>query len=172
MKFAIVKDHIFGVGFPVGIVDKDSADLLTNLDRTSATRFRSKSFRRSHVQLFIFNLCAVVGFGLIEHGGLLKAFFMLSSLLLIVTISLIRLSILGIADLPESLVDERERFLRGTVFMRSYKYLSFGIGYVLLALMLWGKSITPHQVIVGTIVFLALAIALPSAIIAWTEEDI
>ena len=172
MKVTIVKDYIFGVGFPVGIVDKGTADLFTDIDRNSENKFRSKSFRRGHVQLFILNICAVIGFGFVENGGIFKMMFVASSILLLATISIIRFSILGLADLPNSLVDEREKSLRDSIFMKSYKYLSFSMAYLLAALVLWGESVTNHQIIVGSIVFLAIAVALPSAIIAWTEEDI
>ena len=172
MKFNIVKDYVFGVGFPVGLVDSQTGDLFSAIDRTSAVKFRSKQFRRSHVQLFVFNLMVVAGFGLFGTTHQSNILFICFSLALLLTSSLVRYSILGIADLPSGKLDERERILRGDTFVQAYKYLGFSAIYFLFASVLWGGVITHHNMIVVTILFTASSITLPSAIIAWKQAEI
>ena len=172
MKFTIVKDYVFGIGFPVGIVDKETGDLFSEIDRTSTTKFRSQQYRRSHVQLFIFNLLLVAGFGLIGSSDLANNLFIWLSFALLITSSIVRYSILGMADLPANKLDERERLLRGETLVKSYNYLGFATIFLMLATVLWGGAVTPHHVVVATILFIATSITLPSAIIAWKEEEI
>lgn len=172
MKFTIVKDYVFGIGFPVGIVDKESGDLFSEIDRTSTTKFRSKQYRRGHAQLFVVNLVLVAGFGLFASSKLANNLFIWLSFALLITSSLVRYSIFGMADLPANKLDERERLLRGETLVKSYNYLGFATIYLLLATVIWGGVITPHHVIVATILFIAASVTLPSAIIAWKEEEI
>lgn len=171
-KVHLVKDYIFGVGFPVGIVSGKKNHPNESVDPASDLKFRSKQFRRSHVQLFACNLILVGAVGLFSGGDLTNFLFITLSLSLLITSTLIRYSILGLVDLPIELLDERERLLRAETLATSYKYLGFGAIYVLIALILWGEPLSTHHLIVVAILFSASAITLPSAMIAWKQEVI
>lgn len=172
MKPTIVKDYIFGIGIPIGIAALPKEDFFSTNQENSSIGFRSKKSRRSHVQLFILNLLLVASFGFFGNSSITNTIFIVVSLALLITSSLVRYSVLGLVDLPNSRLDERERILRAEVFVKSYKILGVALIVALLVTALLGVTITSDHVIVLAVLFLASSLTLPSAVIAWEQEDI
>jgi hypothetical protein len=88
----------------------------------------------------------------------------------------LRISVRGIADAPDELLDERQIKIRDTSFRYSY----YGLGYIVVALLLLmnvGPEVQLFQpegndgsYLIISMVFLCAA--LPSMILAWRERDI
>lgn len=89
---------------------------------------------------------------------------------------LLRISVRGIADAPDELLDERQIKIRDT----SFRYAYYGLGYLVLALLLLmnlGPELELFQpegndgsYLIISMMFLCAA--LPSMILAWRERDI
>jgi amino acid transporter len=88
----------------------------------------------------------------------------------------LRISVRGIADAPDELLDERQIKIRDT----SFRYAYYGFGYVVLVLLLL-MNIGPEVKLFQPegndgsyliISMLFLCAALPSMILAWRERDI
>ena len=91
----------------------------------------------------------------------------------------LRISVRGIADAPDELLDERQIKIRDT----SFRYAYYGLGYIVVALLLLmnvGPEVQLFQPegnegndgIYLMISMLFLSAALPSMILAWRERDI
>lgn len=89
---------------------------------------------------------------------------------------LLRISVRGIADAPDELLDERQIKIRDT----SFRYAYYGLGYLVLALLLL-MNIGPELELFqpegndGSYLIISmmfLCAALPSMILAWRERDI
>jgi amino acid transporter len=88
----------------------------------------------------------------------------------------LRISVRGIADAPDELLDERQIKIRDT----SFRYAYYGLGYIVLVLLLLmnlGPEVKLFQpegndgsYLMISMVFLSAA--LPSMILAWRERDI
>jgi amino acid transporter len=88
----------------------------------------------------------------------------------------LRISVRGIADAPDELLDERQIKIRDT----SFRYAYYGLGYIVLVLLLLmnlGPEVKLFQpegndgsYLIISMVFLSAA--LPSMILAWRERDI
>jgi amino acid transporter len=88
----------------------------------------------------------------------------------------LRISVRGIADAPDELLDERQIKIRDT----SFRYAYYGFGYIVLVLLLLmnlGPEVKLFQpegndgsYLIISMVFLSAA--LPSMILAWRERDI
>ena len=88
----------------------------------------------------------------------------------------LRISVRGIADAPDELLDERQIKIRDT----SFRYAYYGFGYIVLVLMLL-MNLGPEVKLFqpegndGSFLFISmmfLCAALPSMILAWRERDI
>jgi hypothetical protein len=88
----------------------------------------------------------------------------------------LRISVRGIADAPDELLDERQIKIRDT----SFRYAYHGLGYIVVALLLLmneGPEVQLFQPegndgIYLMISMLFLSAALPSMVLAWRERDI
>jgi hypothetical protein len=88
----------------------------------------------------------------------------------------LRISVRGIADAPDELLDERQIKIRDT----SFRYAYYGLGYVVLALLLLinlGPEVKMFQpegndgsYLIISMLFLCSS--LPSMVLAWRERDI
>jgi hypothetical protein len=88
----------------------------------------------------------------------------------------LRISVRGIADAPDELLDERQIRIRDT----SFRYAYYGLGYVVLALLLlinFGPEVKMFQpegndgsYLIISMLFLCSS--LPSMVLAWRERDI
>ncbi len=88
----------------------------------------------------------------------------------------LRISVRGIADAPDELLDERQIKIRDT----SFRYAYYGLGYIVVALLLLmnlGPEVKLFQpegndgsYLIISMLFLSAA--LPSMILAWRERDI
>ena len=88
----------------------------------------------------------------------------------------LRISVRGIADAPDELLDERQIKIRDT----SFRYAYYGFGYIVLVLLLlmnFGPEVKLFQpegndgsYLIISMMFLCAA--LPSMILAWRERDI
>ena len=88
----------------------------------------------------------------------------------------LRISVRGIADAPDELLDERQIKIRDT----SFRYAYYGLGYIVVALLLL-MNVGPEMQLFQPegndgsyliISMLFLSAALPSMILAWRERDI
>ncbi len=88
----------------------------------------------------------------------------------------LRISVRGIADAPDELLDERQIKIRDT----SFRYAYYGFGYIVLVLLLlmnFGPEVKLFQPEGNDGSFLMISVmflcaALPSMILAWRERDI
>ena len=89
---------------------------------------------------------------------------------------LLRISVRGIGDAPDELLDERQIKVRDT----SFRYAYYGLGYIVVALLLL-MNVGPEVQLFQPegndgsyliISMLFLSAALPSMILAWRERDI
>ena len=88
----------------------------------------------------------------------------------------LRISVRGIADAPDELLDERQIKIRDT----SFRYAYYGLGYIVVALLLL-MNVGPEMQLFqpegndGSYLMISmvfLCAALPSMILAWRERDI
>ena len=88
----------------------------------------------------------------------------------------LRISVRGIADAPDELLDERQIKIRDT----SFRYAYYGLGYIVVALLLL-MNVGPEVKLFQPegndgsyliISMLFLSASLPSMILAWRERDI
>jgi hypothetical protein len=89
---------------------------------------------------------------------------------------LLRVSVRGIADAPEELLDERQLQVRNSSFRYAY-YLMGYVVLVLLLLMMFGPELRMFQPEGNDGSYLVVALlftwsALPSMLLAWREKDI
>jgi hypothetical protein len=173
----------------LGVTEKGTRALLTD-ENSKFTWLRSQRNRRVVV------LLELLGITLIASGSyfptLTIGVFQLSReadiiiiysvtaiwiiLLTLVAYSLLRISVRGIADAPDELLDERQITIRDTSFR--YAYLSMGyLVIALLVLMFFGPELELFQPEGndGSYLMIAALFAFasaPSMILAWRERDI
>lgn len=113
-----------------------------------------------------------------SQDSLIPLFVLIAVALLIITgFSLLRVSVRGIAEAPDELLDERQRAVRNS----NYRYSYLLLGYVFIAFMLL-LAIAPESRPFSTgeegdagfvyISLLMTAASLPSMVMAWRERDI
>lgn len=165
-----------------GTTKKEIEGLLTN---NGFNWLRSQRNRRFLV------LCHTVLLALVATGSYYKQFkewfggdsliplFVLIAIILLVIsgFSLLRVSVRGIAEAPDELLDERQRAVRNSNYRYSYLFL----GYVVIAFLVVlsvGPETRPFAV--GEegdagLIYISLLFtmaSLPSMVIAWRERDI
>ena len=94
----------------------------------------------------------------------------------LISYSLLRVAVRGIADAPDELLDERQIQIRNTSFRYAYMFMGYLV-LVLLALMFFGPDLQLFQaegndgsyLMIGALFAFASA---PSMILAWRERDI
>lgn len=104
----------------------------------------------------------------------ISAVFVLLSVLL--GYSLLRISVRGIAEAPDELLDERQVMVRNT----SFRYAYYILGYLILALLLLSHlgpelRLFQNDVNDGSYLIIATLFAvssMPSMVLAWRERDI
>ena len=97
-------------------------------------------------------------------------------LLAVTGFSLLRVSVRGIAEAPDELLDERQRSVRNS----NYRYSYLILGYVVIAFMALlaiGTDVRPFGENPGDAGFIYIALlmtmaSLPSMVLAWREKDI
>jgi uncharacterized membrane protein (DUF485 family) len=170
-----------------GVTEKGTRALLTDEN----SKFRWLRSQRNRRILVVTNLLGIVLVGLASYSANLKTDLITSTeaeitifgVWAIVTIvltlgaySFIRIAVRGIADAPDELLDERQVQIRNT----SYRYAYFGMGYVVLAVLLmmfFGPDLQLFHdggndgsyLMIATLFAFAAA---PSMILAWRERDI
>ena len=165
-----------------GSTKKDIEGLLNN-----------KGFKwlRSQRNRRIFVACQVALLALVASGSYYKEFkewfgadspiplfvFIAIFLLTLAGFILLRISVRGIAEAPDELLDERQRAVRNSNYRYSYLFL----GYIILAyivILSLGPETRPFEV--GEqgdagLVYISLiltVVSLPSMVMAWRERDI
>ena len=171
----------------LGVTEKGTRALLTDEN----SKFKWLRFQRNRRVLVILELLGLVLIALGSYYSSIKSSLGLSgeteilwfSLAAIVAImltlgaySLLRISVRGIADAPNELLDERQIQIRDS----SYRLAYLGMGYLILGLfllMFYGPDLRLFEsegndgsflVISSLFVFASL----PSMFIAWREKDI
>ena len=165
-----------------GTTKKDIEGLLNN---KGFTWLRSQRNRR------ILVLCHSVILALVASGSyykqfkewfggdsLIPLFVLIAVVLLTLTgFSLLRVSVRGIAEAPDELLDERQRAIRNSNYRYSYLFL----GYVVIAFLVVlsvGPETRPFAVGLegdAGLVYISLLFtmaSLPSMVMAWRERDI
>jgi Kef-type K+ transport system membrane component KefB len=170
-----------------GVTEKGVKSLLT--DENSKYRWlRSQRNRRVLVSLMVVGLIAVV---MGSYWPTLKANLNLSDGTSVVVYSVtaifvifavlmgylfLRISVRGIGDAPDELLDERQIRVRDT----SFRYAYYAMGYLiagLLILMLSGPELNLFEPDGNDGSFLIIAVlfafsSMPSMVLAWRERDI
>ena len=170
-----------------GVTEKGVKSLLT--DENSKYRWL-RSQRNRRILVFVMSL----GFVLVAMGsywptlktnmnlsdGTAVVIYSVSAIFVILAVLLgyllLRISVRGIADAPNELLDERQIKIRDT----SFRYAYYGFGYIVLVLLLLmnlGPEVKLFQpegndgsYLIISMIFLCAA--LPSMILAWRERDI
>ena len=170
-----------------GVTEKGVKALLT--DENSKYRWL-RSQRNRRILVFVMTL----GFVLVAMGsywptlktnmnladGTAVVIYSVSAIFVIFAVLLgyllLRISVRGIADAPNELLDERQIKIRDT----SFRYAYHGLGYIVLVLLLLmnlGPEVKLFQpegndgsYLIISMLFLSAA--LPSMILAWRERDI
>jgi hypothetical protein len=113
-------------------------------------------------------------------GGIEIAFISVWAIFVVLSVlvgySLLRISVRGIGDAPDELIDERQIAVRNT----SFRYAYYAMGYVVLALfllMFFGPELKLFQAEGNDGSFLMIAAlfayaSMPSMVMAWRERDI
>jgi hypothetical protein len=119
-------------------------------------------------------------FGDTCHGKLLprvqSLVWPIQSMASITGFSLLRVSVRGIAEAPDELLDERQRSVRNS----NYRYSYLILGYIVvgfMALLAVGPDVRPFGENPGDAGFIYIALlmtmaSLPSMVLAWREKDI
>jgi hypothetical protein len=170
-----------------GVTEKGVKSLLN--DESSKFRWlRSQRNRRILVGMMVIGLVAIAlgsywpaikpNLNLSNEAELLTfsivAIFVIFAV--VVGYSFLRISVRGIAEAPDDLLDERQIMVRNT----SFRYAYYGLGYLVLAVMLlmfFGPELQLFQPKGNDGSYLMIATlfafsALPSMILAWREQDI
>ena len=170
-----------------GVTEKGVKSLLT--DENSKFRWlRPQRNRRVLVSLMVVGLIAVamgsywptLKTNLNLSDGTQVVIYSVTAIFVIFAVLMgylfLRISVRGIADAPDELLDERQIKIRDT----SFRYAYYGLGYIVLVLLLLmnlGPEVKLFQPegndgIYLIISMLFLSAALPSMILAWRERDI
>jgi lysylphosphatidylglycerol synthetase-like protein (DUF2156 family) len=113
-----------------------------------------------------------------SQDSLIPLFVLIAVALLIITgFSLLRVSVRGIAEAPDELLDERQRAVRNSNYRYSYLFLGYVVMAFLIVLSI-GPETRPFAV--GEqgdagLVYISLLFtiaSLPSMVMAWREQDI
>ncbi len=170
-----------------GVTEKGVRSLLTN-ENSKFKWLRSQRNRRYLVVLMVLGI-VLVAMG--SYWTSLKAYFNVSSdlgfivfsIIAIFTIiavvggySLLRISVRGIADAPNELLDERQIEVRNDSFRYAYILMGF-VTLLLLLLMNIGPELRLFQAAGNDRNYLLIAAlfaysSLPSMVMAWREGDI
>ena len=146
---------------------------------------------RSQRNRRILVLCHAVLLALVALGSYYKQFkdwfggdsiipllVLIAILLLAITgFSLLRVSVRGIAEAPDELLDERQRAVRNSNYRYSYLFLGY-VFIVFLVILSVGPETRPFAVGLegdAGLVYISLLFtmaSLPSMVIAWRERDI
>jgi len=171
-----------------GVTEKGVKDLLNN-ENSKYRWLRSQKNRRILVFLMALGLIAVAmgsywptlkTGSLILNSGAEIAIYSVTAIFVIFAVLggylLLRISVRGIGDAPNELLDERQIKVRDT----SFRYAYYAMGYVvlgLLLLMLIGPDLQMFQpkgndgsyLVVATLFAFS---SMPSMVLAWRERDI
>lgn len=91
----------------------------------------------------------------------------------VVLLGMLKASTRGVEELPRSVLDERERQVRGEVYARSYRIGVAGLTALLAATVLWGSAdlpVTTGLLTAATVVTFHVAIVLPTLVAAWLAD--
>jgi hypothetical protein len=170
-----------------GVTEKGTRALLTDEN----SKFKWLRSQRNRRVLVILELLGIVLVALASYYPMFRSNLSLSPsveliwvasvaivciMLVLGGYSLLRISVRGIADAPDELLDERQIQIRNT----SFRYAYLAMGYLVIALLLlifFGPDVTLFQaegndgsyLMVATLFAFASA---PSMILAWRERDI
>ena len=165
-----------------GTTKKDIEGLLNN---KGFNWLRSQKNRRIFVLLYA-ALLTLLAFGSyykqfkawFAQDSFIPLFVLIAVVLLILTgFSLLRVSVRGIAEAPDELLDERQRAVRNS----NYRYSYLMLGYVFIAFMLLlalapeSRPFSSGEQGDAGFVYISLlmtAASLPSMVMAWRERDI
>ena len=170
-----------------GVTEKGVKSLLT--DENSKFRWlRPQRNRRVLVSLMVVGLIAVamgsywptLKTNLNLSDGTQVVIYSVTAIFVIFAVLMgylfLRISVRGIADAPDELLDERQIKIRDT----SFRFAYYGLGYIVVALLLL-MNVGPEMQLFQPegndgsyliISMLFLSAALPSMILAWRERDI
>lgn len=172
MKLSVNKSYMLGFGFPIGVQKKESTIKAVENEFLGESRFRSHAFRKGHVQLFILNIIAILAVGFLEKDSISNYLLIALTITLLVTSTLVRYSVSQLPDLPSDFLDERERHLRDETLTVSYKWLTFITAGFMIASAFNNQPISSQNTLVSLIAFSAIALTLPSLIMAWKCKSI
>ena len=165
-----------------GTTKKDIEGLLNN---KGFNWMRTQKNRRIFVVLYVI-LLALLASGSyykqfkawFSQDSLIPLFVLIAVALLIITgFSLLRVSVRGIAEAPDELLDERQRSVRNS----NYRYSYILLGYIFIVFMLLRAISTESRPFSSGeqgdagfvyISLLMTAASLPSMVMAWRERDI
>lgn len=170
-----------------GVTEKGVKSLLTQ-ENSKFTWLRSQRNRRILVSLMAFGLLMVamgsywptLKTNLALSDGAELVVYSVTAIFVIFAVlggyALLRISVRGIADAPDELLDERQVNIRNT----SFRYAYFVMGYVVLALMILmvtGPELKIFQPSGNDGSYLLVAVlfsmsSMPSMVLAWRERDI
>ena len=172
----------------LGVTEKGTRALLTD-ENSKFAWLRSQRNRRVVVLLELLGIALIAsgsylptltigGFQLSREADIIiySVTAILVMLLTLVAYSLLRISVRGIADAPDELLDERQITIRDTSFR--FAYLAMGyLVIALLILMFFGPELELFQPEGndGSYLMIAALFAFasaPSMILAWRERDI
>ena len=171
-----------------GVTEKGTRALLTD-ENSKFKWLRPQRNRRILVVLLALSLIALslgsylptlkIG-GLTFDSGTELVIYSVTAIFVVFAVllgySFLRVSVRGIADAPDELLDERQIQIRNT----SYRYAYLSMGYLIIALLLlvfFGPKVSLFQPqgndgsYLGIAALFAFASA-PSMILAWREKDI
>ena len=107
--------------------------------------------------------------------GMVASFVQLALLVVgFVGVILLRAAMRGIADFPDTAVDERIISSRNAAYLEAYRWLAAGTALVMLiafAASIRGRALTTNNIPTLMLSFLLAAISLPSAVLAWNQPD-
>jgi hypothetical protein len=170
-----------------GVTEKGVKSLLTD-ENSKFKWLRSQKNRRVLVVFMTFGfLLTSLGsyyptlktyFGVSEVSEILifstSVIFVLLSVVL--GYSLLRVSVRGIADAPDELLDERQVFVRNTSFRYAYYIMGYAVPALILMVLLGPElKLFQHTGNDASYIIIAALFAitsLPSMVLAWRERDI
>ena len=148
--------------------DRDFSDTRYNWLRTQP--------RRRTLVITTYFLVAIYGYTTYNDLPLIT---LPTLILYMLCLWLLRVSVRGVTDYPDEVVDERMREQRGYTYRYAFLgvmglmslYLVFYIGNQVLAKPGYVPAMTADQLHEGAFTLFFAALALPSAIYAWSEPD-
>jgi hypothetical protein len=170
-----------------GVTEKGVKSLLSD-ENSKFKWLRSQKNRRVLVVFMTFGFLLIslgsyystlkisLGIGEVPEILIFSSIIVIVLLSVLLGFSLLRVSVRGIADAPDELLDERQVFVRNS----SFRYAYYIMGYAVLALMLLfllGPELKLFQTTGNDASYLMIAVlfafsSLPSMVLAWREQDI